>query len=117
MRPLLLLFLLLAGCSHVSINASGGTSVGTPPVRGNSVSSSSAGLQVNASGRAAAVIVAGAIIVAALREPAEPGSFRSWSDFSEWFWGRTPPEMAADRKVSEQDCTRPIEPGGNLRCR
>jgi hypothetical protein len=29
-----------------------------------------------------------------------------------------PPELAPDRKVSEQDCTRPIDPTlGNLRCR
>jgi hypothetical protein len=28
------------------------------------------------------------------------------------------PELAPDRKVSEQDCTRPIDPTlGNLRCR
>ena len=28
------------------------------------------------------------------------------------------PELASDRKVSEQDCTRPIDPTlGNLRCR
>ena len=29
-----------------------------------------------------------------------------------------PPELAPDRKVSEQDCTRPIDPTlGNLRCK
>ncbi len=28
------------------------------------------------------------------------------------------PELAPDRKVSEQDCTRPIDPSlGNLRCK
>ena len=29
----------------------------------------------------------------------------------------SPPQMEKDRVVSEQDCTRPIEPGDNLRCR
>ncbi|MGQ0544913.1 MAG: hypothetical protein ACT4P3_06195 [Betaproteobacteria bacterium] len=29
-----------------------------------------------------------------------------------------PPELAPDRRVSEQDCTRPIDPTlGNLRCK
>ena len=29
-----------------------------------------------------------------------------------------PPELAPDRKISEQDCTRPIDPTlGNLRCK
>jgi len=31
---------------------------------------------------------------------------------------RGPPELAPDRKVAEQDCTRPIDPTlGNLRCK
>jgi len=106
---------MLAGCSHVSINAASQTSA--PPRSGTSFSSSG-GLQVSASGGAAAAIVAGAIIVAALREPAQPGSFRSWSDFSDWFWGRPPPEMAGDRRIAEQDCRRPVDPSsGNLKCR
>jgi len=119
MRFVLPVALLIAGCSHVQIGASSQTTgvSSTPPRAGNSFSSSSAGLQVNASGGAAA-LVAGVLIVAALREPAQPGSFRSWSDFSDWFWGRPPPELALDRKVSEQDCSKPLDTSaGNLRCR
>jgi len=110
MRLLLPIALLIAaGCSHVEINASN---------QSNAFSSSSAGLQVSASGGAAAALVAGVIIVAALREPAQPGSFRSWSDFSDWFWGRPPPEMALERRVSEQDCSKPVDlSSGNLKCR
>ncbi len=121
MRALLLLAL-LAGCSHVSINASSTASSGvpssTPPRPGTSFSSSSSGMRVNASGGAAAVIVAGVILASAMHEPAQPGNFRSWSDFSDWFWGRPPPEMAGDRRVSEQDCSKPVDlSSGNLRCR
>ena len=113
---------MLAGCSHVSINASSQATTGvpstTPPRGGSSFSSSSAGLQINARGGAAAALVAGVIIVAALREPAQPGAFRSWSDFSDWFWGRPPPEMAGDRRIAEQDCRRPVDPSSvNLKCR
>jgi hypothetical protein len=58
------------------------------------------------------------IIDAALREPAQPGSFRSWSDFSDWFWGRPAPEMAGERRIAEHDCRKPVDlSSGNLRCR
>ncbi len=31
---------------------------------------------------------------------------------------RRPPEMAPDRRVSEQDCTKPLDPSlGNIRCK
>jgi hypothetical protein len=31
---------------------------------------------------------------------------------------RAPPELANDRKVTDQDCTKPIDPSaGNLRCK
>ena len=32
-------------------------------------------------------------------------------------WMQRPPELAPDRTVSEQDCTKPIQLSGNLRCR
>ena len=32
--------------------------------------------------------------------------------------GRQPPEMAPDRKVSEQDCSKPVDFSlGNIRCK
>jgi hypothetical protein len=38
------------------------------------------------------------------------------SGFTESIW-RQPPPMNPDRTVAEQDCTKPIELSGNLRCR
>ena len=81
--------ILIAGCSH------GATSGGT------AISSSSAGLNVQASGSTAAALIgigiAGAVIYR--------GTERA-------------PELAPVRKVNEQDCTRPIEDiSANLKCR
>jgi hypothetical protein len=36
---------------------------------------------------------------------------------SDWSWSRPAPEMRPDRVVQEEDCTKPIELSGNLRCR
>jgi hypothetical protein len=81
----------IAGCSH-------GTTSG-----GTAISSSSAGLSVQASGATAAALIglgiAGAVI------------YRSEASGRE-------PELAPVRRVNEQDCTRPIENlSANLKCR
>ena len=85
---MILFTLFIAGCSH------GG---------GTAISSSSAGLSVQASGSTAAALIglgiAGAVI------------YRSEAS------GRAP-ELAPVRRVNEQDCTRPIEDiSANLKCR
>jgi len=91
--------LLLAGCAHTDIALNSGA----PPAAGTSVVSGSAGLHVNASGAAAAAFVALGVVAAAiadLRNP-RPGA----------------PQMDPGRTVSDQDCSKPIESVGNLRCR
>ena len=85
---MILFTLFIAGCSH------GG---------GTAISSSSAGLSVQASGSTAAALIglgiAGAVIY---RSEASGGA----------------PELAPVRRVNEQDCTRPIEDiSANLKCR
>jgi len=87
---MILFTLFIAGCSH------GG---------GTAISSSSAGLSVQATGSSAAALIglgiAGAVI------------YRSEASGTEWA-----PELAPVRKVNEQDCTRPIEDlSANLKCR
>jgi hypothetical protein len=89
MRCAIVLGLLLcAGCTHVQLNAGSNTGAST-------------GVRVQG-GSAAAFIVAGAI---------------AFSGSPEWLRGRLAPEMDPERRVSEQDCTRPIELSGNLKCR
>jgi hypothetical protein len=89
----------IAGCSHGQVQFSGGAASTTSG--GTAISSSSAGLNVQASGATAAALIglgiAGAVIYR--------GTERA-------------PELAPVRKVNEQDCTRPIEDiSANLKCR
>jgi hypothetical protein len=89
----------IAGCSHAQVQFSGGAASTTSG--GTAISSSSAGLNVQASGSTAAALIglgiAGAVIYR--------GTERA-------------PELAPVRKVNEQDCTRPIEDiSANLKCR
>jgi hypothetical protein len=105
--------LLLGACAHtdVAINSRHSAASGT------SVTSGSAGLQVNASGGLAAVLAAGVIIAAAAREPDHGFAWPRYRSISEWFSGPAAPEMDPGRPVSEHDCTKPIQGSGNLRCR
>ena len=93
--------ILIAGCSHGQLQFNGGAASTTSG--GTAISSSSAGLSVQASGSTAAALIglgiAGAVI------------YRSEAS------GRAP-ELAPVRRVNEQDCTRPIEDiSANLKCR
>ena len=83
-----------AACTHVQLNATTGASVAS----GTSITSSSAGLHATGAGAIAAVLI-GATLA---------------SDGSE---GRPAAPLALEREVTEQDCTRPIELGANLRCK
>ena len=105
-----LFLLLLAGCSHASIDASSDTLSGT---------SGGAQARVHLEGRSlAAVVIAGMFIAAAAEEAREPRPFPSFAAFADWFRPSPKAELDPSRTVSEQDCTRPIDITlGNLRCR
>jgi hypothetical protein len=96
---LLVVLVLLAGCSHAHVDASGQTSVHLE------------------SRSLAAVVLAGMFLAAAVEDVREERAFPSFSVFSDWFRGTPKPELDPERRVSEQDCTRPVELAGNLKCR
>ena len=101
MRWIVPICILIAGCSHGQLQFNGGAASTTSG--STAISSSSAGLSVQASGSSAAALIglgiAGAVI------------YRSEASGRE-------PELAPVRKVNEQDCTRPIEDlSANLKCR
>ena len=105
-----LLVLLLAGCSHVSIDASSNTSSG-------SVTGAQAGLHVE-SRSLAVLVIAGMFLAAAAEDAREPRPFPSFSTFSDWFRGTPKAELDPERRVSEQDCSRPVDYSlGNIRCK
>lgn len=113
-----LLVLLLAGCSHTSIDARVQTSSGIPPTAGTSVRSGQVGVHFQSSALAA-VIISGMFIAAAVEEARNPRPFPSFSTFTDWFRGTPPaPALDSDRRVSEQDCSRPVDvTQGNIRCK
>lgn len=92
--------LLLAGCSsHTAWQAS----VGQPH----------ANAQVHIEGGSALVAVIGLSVLAATTYETARGGLRTGFDDS-----RRTPEMAPDRKISEQDCTKPLDYSlGNIRCK
>ena len=91
---------LLAGCSsHTTWQVSGGHPNPNPTV------------QVDG-GATLATVVTLAVIAASVAE-IERSGFPTFSDNP-----RAVPEMAPNRKVSEQDCTKPIDYSlGNIRCK
>lgn len=115
---LVAVLLLLAGCSHVTIDASSSTSVaGAVPPAGTSVSGGAASVHVE-SASLAALIIAGMFVAAAIDDAREPRPFPSFSTFADWFRGAPRREMSPGRPVSERDCTKPLdELSGNLKCR
>ena len=116
---LLLVAALAGGCSHATINASVGTGASnTPPPAGTSITSGSGGLHIE-SHSLAAVVIAGMVMASAIDHARQERPFPSFSaSFGDWFRGSPAPQMASDRKISEQDCTRPLDYSlGNIRCK
>lgn len=93
----------------MSIDASTNTSSG-------SVAGGKASVHVE-SRSLAAVVIAGMFLAAAIEDAREPRPFPSFSTFSDWFRGTPKAELDPQRRVSEQDCGRPVELSGNLKCR
>jgi hypothetical protein len=107
----------LSACSDAIVSGSFNSNAVVP----SSSSSSTATVHVVSSSGAATV--AGALAFAALVDAANPGYMDarpspSFSGPYGWFWARPVPELDPDRKISEQDCTKPLDLSqGNIRCK
>jgi hypothetical protein len=99
MKGALLGVLLVAGCSsHTAWHASAGHPHPNP--------------QAQLSGAAAVAFIGLAVIASGTYDDARTTPFTGLGEH------RRPPEMAPDRKVSEQDCTKPLDYTlGNIRCK
>ena len=107
----LLVPLLVAGCSHAHINASSNTASGSVTTGG------SASVHVE-SRSLAALAIAGMFIAAAAEDLREPRPFPSFSSLADWFRIPSAPELDPTRRVSEQDCSQPLDTTqGNIRCK
>ena len=99
------LVLVCAACTQTQVNVNSSAAPRSAVV---------SGVQVSGSGTIAALAVAGLVAAAAVEDGREP---RMSPGLSDWLWSRPAPEMRPDRSIQEQDCTKPIELSGNLRCR
>jgi hypothetical protein len=96
MRALLFAFLaLLAGCANYSISAS------SAPASGTTVVSGANGVYVSTTTAGPAVFFAVMFGLMASQD----------------YYAQPAPQLSASRTINEQDCTQPVESGGNLRCR
>ena len=107
----------LNACSNTLVSAGFNSNAIVPP----SSSSGTATVHVVSSSGAAAV--AGALAFAALVDAGNPGymdtrSSPSFTGPDGWFWTRPVPELDPTRRISEQDCSKPLDLSqGNIRCK
>jgi hypothetical protein len=111
--PLILLVFWLNACSNAIVAASFNSKVAV------AAPASGATVTVVSSGGAAAV--AGALAFAAFVDAENPDYMRPAPYFDGpygWFWARPVPELDPGRRISEQDCTKPLDLSqGNIRCK
>jgi hypothetical protein len=101
---------LAAGCSHVQYAVSSGAPVAAS---GTTVTSGASGLTVSSGSGAAVVFL---LTLGVVDYALNPQPFPSPSAL---FMQSPPaPELAANRRISEQDCSKPVDLSlGNLRCK
>ena len=102
--------LALSACSSSRVQVNAGAHFAGPP---------RTGLHVQSSGSAATAL----LVIGVLAATADPSEFdRPLPDPRALLPGnsepRNAPPLAADRRVNEQDCSKPVDfSAGNLRCR
>ena len=116
------LVLVLAGlnaCSNATVSASFNSSFVTPPPVPTPVSGGAASVRVVSTGGGAAfasMLFLGTLLAV---EDSRSGLASPPSTYLyDGFWARPVPELDPHRRVSEQDCTRPLDLSlGNIRCK
>ena|ERR1044071_6082679 len=104
----------LGACSNTLVSASFNSTAAAP---------ASAGTVTVVSTGSGAAAVAGALVFAAImdadyRTSMEMRSSPSFGGPYGAFWARPVPELDSDRRISEQDCTKPLDLSmGNIRCK
>jgi hypothetical protein len=104
----------LAGCSNTSTVVSVGSGVPPPPVSGTVITSGASGLTVTTTSGAAALALV--LTFGVLDYATNPRPFPNPASL---MYPYAPaPELAQGRRVSEQDCSKPVDLSlGNLRCK
>jgi hypothetical protein len=114
-----LAFLALTGCSTSVVKASFNSN--TLPPTAAPVSASGASIRVVSTGGSGAVFASMLFFGTLLAvEDSRTGALSSATStyLYDGFWARPVPELDPDRRISEQDCSRPPDLSlGNLRCK
>jgi hypothetical protein len=110
----------LNACSNALVKASFNSNTGVPAPASAAVSGGQASVRVVSTGSSAAAL-AGLFAFAALmsiEDARYAGASTSFASSDDPFWSRPAPELDPDRKISEQDCSRPLDLSlGNIRCK
>lgn len=110
LAALLLIVVLVTGCSHAAIAVSSGA----PAVAATTVATGATGATLVASGPTAVAFILTLGVIEFVHNPQpfpDPMSLVSVST-------RPVPEMAGGRLINEQDCSKPVDfSRGNLRCK
>jgi hypothetical protein len=110
---LVLALFALNACSNAIVHMSFNSSA--------ALAAPASGATVTVVGTSSAAAVAGALAFAAFVDAGDPGYARASPSFSApygAFWARPVPELDPDRKINEQDCTKPLDLSqGNIRCK
>ena len=109
----------LNACSNAIVNASFNSNFVTPPPIPAPVSGGQASVRVVSTGGGAAfasMLFFGALLAV---EDSRSGLASAPSTYLyDGFWARPVPELDPNRRVSEQDCTKPLDLSlGNIRCK
>jgi hypothetical protein len=111
-----LALLALSGCSSTVVKASFNSNTLAP-----AAASGSSGASVRVVSSSGGAAVAGVLLYGALLSAQDPRFASSLSSSTyayDGFWARPVPELDPDRRVSEQDCSRPLDLSlGNIRCK
>lgn len=110
----------LNACSNAIVSASFNSNTAVPAPSSAVVSGGQASVRVVGTGSGAAAL-AGLFAFAALmsiEDARYAGTAPSFASSYDPFWSRPVPELDPDRKISEQDCSRPLDLSlSNIRCR
>jgi hypothetical protein len=119
-RCIAVLLVFLAACAHTDVRVNAGSAAVTRST--SATTTTQGGLQVSAQGgRGLALLLGVGVAAAAIVDYARYG-WSSRPDAYPYLWNadgnRPAPPLAPERRVNEQDCSRPIEDlSANLKCR
>jgi len=106
----------LAGCSHGQLLVNTGSAASSSS--GTGITTSSSGVNAQASGSTAAVVFSIGLAAIIASRDGDYGTRYGANPFMAIADSPRAPELAPERRINEQDCTKPIEDfSANLKCR